>query len=128
MEDPRPWLSGRSGGSPARSSLHLAQVPPDCPIILCRQRESLASKLMPQLILDFLVFVQLSNQDIILGRSGYGYDSIVEESAFRRSTDQGDASNIDIVHCSPQVRRVVLDDLDRKSTRLNSSHLVISYA
>src|SRR5688500_11299483 len=31
-------------------------------------------------------------------------------------------------HCHPQVVAAVQDQADRKSTRLNSSHLVISYA
>src|SRR5438552_6847300 len=31
-------------------------------------------------------------------------------------------------HSDPGVERVLLDELDRKSTRLNSSHQIISYA
>src|SRR6266702_4621451 len=113
MADPRPGLSGRSDGSPARSSLHLAQVTLDCRVILCRQCESFPSKLMPQLIFDFLVLVQLSYEYIILGGSGQRHDSIVQEGGFRWSTDQRDPSNIDIVHGSPQVHRVALDNLSK---------------
>src|SRR5439155_16370146 len=96
MVDPHPGLSGRSDGSPARSSLHLAQVTLDCRVILCRQCESFPSKLMPQLIFDFLVLVQLSYEYIILGGSGQRHDSIAQEGGFRCSTDQRDPSNIDI--------------------------------
>src|SRR5207253_2109440 len=97
---------GRSDGSLARSSLHLAQITLYRSIVLCCHREGLTSKLAPQLIFDRFMFVQLPYQDIILGRSSQRHDSIVEKRSLRRSTDQSDASNIDIVDRLPQVHRV----------------------
>src|SRR5438105_14063546 len=104
MVDPRPVLSGRSGGSPARSLLHLAEVTLDCCIVICRHCESLPSKLMPQITFELLMFVQLSYQDIILGRSCQGHDSIGQKRALCCSTGQVYSSNVDLATCSLQVR------------------------
>src|SRR3989442_4175710 len=62
---------GRSDGSLARSSLHLAQITLYRSIALCCHREGLTSKLAPQLIFDRFMFVQLTYQDIILGSTGH---------------------------------------------------------
>src|SRR5207245_2837284 len=113
MVDSRLGLSGRSGGSLARSSLHLAQVTLYRSIVLCCHCEGLPSKLVPQLIFDRFMLVQLPYEDIILGRSGQRHDSIVEKRSLRCSTDQRDTPNIDIVDRPPQVHGIALHNLPK---------------
>src|SRR5712692_8378786 len=103
MVDPRRGLSGISGGSPDRSSLHLAQVTLYCCIILCRNSERLSRKLAPQLIWDRLTLVQSPDQHVVLRGFCQRRDSVVQERALRCSTDQGYAPNIDIVNRSSQI-------------------------
>src|SRR2546425_8120492 len=87
MVDSRLGLSGRSDGSLARSSLHLAQVTLYRSIVLRCHCEGLPSKLASQLISDRFMFVQLPYQDIILGRSGQRHDPIIQKGTFRRCAD-----------------------------------------
>src|SRR5256885_16981131 len=47
---------------------------------------------------------------------------------FRSRMDSGAARGSDIYNTHDRVRQLARDCKDRKSTRLNSSHLVISYA
>src|SRR5256885_5923603 len=56
-------------------------------------------------------------------RLGHGADELVHHLALTNEEDRGNRPDR-IAGC----QRVVLVHVDRKSTRLNSSHLVISYA
>src|SRR2546426_2995171 len=114
MVDSRLGLSGRSGGSLARSSLHLAQVTLYRSIVLCCHCEGLPSKLVPQLIFDRFMLVQLPYEDIILGRSGQRHDPIVKKRSLRCSTDQRDTSNIDIVNRPTQIHLIALHNLAKR--------------
>ena len=106
--------SGISGESPVCSILHLAQVTLDRCIVLRRQGERVFRELASQLIRDRLMLIQFPDQHIVLGRSGQRRDPIVQEHALRRSTDQSNASNIDIVDRPSQIPRVALHDLPKR--------------
>src|SRR5260370_11880996 len=114
VADPLLEHPGISDGSPDRSILHLAQISLYRSIILRRHSEGLSRKLPPQLIWDRLMLVQSSDQHVVLRGSCQRRDSVVQERALRCSTDQGYASNIDIVDRPSQIRRIVLHNLPKR--------------
>src|SRR5260370_35058157 len=111
VADPLLEQSGISDGSPDRSILHLAQITLYRCIILRRHSERLSRKLPPQLIWDRLMFVQSSDQHVVLRGSCQRRDSVVQEGALRCTTDHGYASNIDIVDRPSTILSIVVHTL-----------------